>query len=113
MSRIICETCGSAEKDLDLLPFSIIPEEVAECPENTVLNTVVLCANCRKDISDQYHDKVHKVNYEKESQQFIPLSAEELAQKYESVYNSFYAHKRFIRMKETYSDIKKSTRFAT
>ena len=89
-----------------LLPHSIIPEEVAERLEITVLKNVILCANCRKEILDWEHNNIRKVRYEEKGQQFTPLSAKELAKHYESVYIAFFAQKRHIRMVDTYSNNK-------
>lgn len=106
MSKKTCEACGSMRKDRDLLPYAIIPEEVTECSEITVLHIVILCANCRTEIADWDQHKVHRVHREEKSQLFIPLSAEELAKEYESAYSAFHAHKRLIRMVEKYSKTK-------
>ena len=100
-----CDACGSIGKDYHQLPHPVNPDESTESSEITVLETVNLCNNCRKEFDAWYDDKVRKVSHDIESHQFISSSAEELAGQYESVYISFYAYKRLKRMRDKFSEI--------
>ena len=101
MSRQACQVCGRHGKPDTMVQHHIVPTEVAAEAGIPESQTLLLCANCHREVHSWYRIKVAQTTYDPGTKRFRPRSGDELAREYDSAFSSFLNYKTEQRQRPT------------
>ena len=94
MGKDTCEVCGYVSRLGAVQEHYVIPSEISQQALIPKPRKIRICSNCQQELEAWNSAKITKLVYDSIMQLFRPKNPVEMAEEYQSVFNSYVNYKK-------------------